>query len=100
MDVFFQLFLVYSLITAIPNFIVNWLLIGKEISLELTQLFFNRKAPSDDDRLQLGLIDIEYLFIHWLNPAWLFREEYENVAGYDPLDIVIENKNDEEHYYA
>lgn len=88
------------MISFIPNLAINFLIIIKEISFPIFQLIFNRKAPTNEDRLQLALIDLEDLFLHYLNPAWLFEKEYENVAGYDPVDMVIENKNDEEHYYA
>lgn len=99
-DVFMQLFLSYSLITCVPNLLINGLIIFKEASLPIFQLFFNKKAPSDEERLQLALVDFEDLFLHYLNPAWLFQQEFEKVEGYDPVDMVIENKNDEEHYYT
>lgn len=95
MDVFLQLFLSYSIIACIPNIIINTILIFKEFSFPILQLMFNRKAPTDADRLQLGLIDLEYLFVRYLNPGWWFQQAFEDVEGYDPVDMVIENKNDE-----
>ena len=99
-EVFSELVMAYSLIIGIPNIVVNCVIIIKEISLPLIQWFLNRKAPTEADRLQLGLIDLEYLFLRYLNPAWLLQQLFKDVAGYDPVDMVVENKNDEQHYYA
>lgn len=34
------------------------------------------------------------------NPAYTSRHLFMWLLGWDPADMVIENKNDEEHYYA
>jgi hypothetical protein len=34
-----------------------------------------------------------------MNPFSWLRNWYWFILGYDPKDIVIENPNDEEHYY-
>lgn len=47
LDMFLQLFLSYSLITCIPNLIVNTMIIVKEIGFVIFQLIMNRKAPSE-----------------------------------------------------
>lgn len=99
-DMVYGLFLAYSLLDCLPNLMINFVIIIKEIELLVVQYILNKKAPSEDDRLQLSLIDVEYLFLRYLNPAWLLKKSFEKVEGYDPLDMVIENKNDEEHYYA
>ena len=97
---FLQLFIAYNLIECLPNLLVNSTIIIKEFSFPIIQLILNRKAPSENDRIQLGLIDLEDLFLKYLNPVWLFQWSFKNVEGYDPKDMIIENKNDEEHYYA
>lgn len=49
------------------------------------------------------MIDIEetiLLFVNLANPAYTSRALFKLILGWDPLDMVIENKNDEDHYYA
>jgi len=50
----------------------------------------------------LGLIDFEdtfWNFINLFNPFWWIYNIAKLILRYDPKDIVIENKDDEEHYY-
>lgn len=49
------------------------------------------------------MFDFEDTFIliaAWTNPTYLARLLLKWILGWDPADMVIENKNDEEHYYA
>lgn len=99
-DMVLEMMIAYNLVECLPNVLVNIALMMKEFSMPIWQLIINRRAPSDDDRIQISLIDLEDLFTKWLNPYFYFRKGYQKVEGYDPTDMVIENKNDEEHYYA
>jgi len=46
------------------------------------------------------LEDAAFFFANWSNPTYWIRMVAKAILGWDPLDMVIENKNDEEHYYA
>ena len=51
----------------------------------------------------MGLIDLEdafFFFTNIVNPAWVGRKIFILLLGWDPVDMVKENKHDEQHYYA
>lgn len=102
-DMLLCLFIFYNLIENFPIVFINLGIMLKEFSLPWIQVIVNSKAPTDQDRVILGLIDIEETVIwltHVFNPAWWAQQLFKDVAGYDPVDMVIENKNDEDHYYT
>jgi hypothetical protein len=39
-------------------------------------------------------------FANIFNPAYVAQQLFKWILGWDPLDMVIENKKDEEHYYT
>lgn len=58
-------------------------------------------SPPLDDTL--SLIDLEntaVLLANISNPLKVFQMIFLWIFGYDPKDWIIENKNDEDHYYA
>jgi hypothetical protein len=102
-DMLLCLMIFYNLIENFPIVFINLGIIAKEVELPFYQVIGNVKAPTYKDKIQLSLFDIEETVIflsHVFNPAWWGQQLFKDVAGYDPADIVIENKNDEEHYYA
>lgn len=102
-DALLALFIFFNLIENFPIVIINCGIILKEISFPFFQLVSNRRAPSKKDRIQLSLLDIEdliMLFVNLANPAYTSRALFKLILGWDPLDMVIENKNDEDHYYT
>merc|ERR1719356_705647 len=67
-DMVLEMIIAYNLFECLPNLILNTVIIVKEFSLPIFQLVLNLKAPTDDDRIQLSLIDLEDLFTKYLNP--------------------------------
>lgn len=102
-DMFMAMIIFYNLIENFPILIINSGIMLKEAVLPFFQLLTNTKAPTDADRVQLSLIDLEsafFFFANMFNPAYLAQQLFKWILGWDPVDTVIENKNDEEHYYA
>jgi len=96
--VFLCLMIFYNLVENFPIVFINLGIMAKEFELPWFQLIGNVKAPSYEDKIQLSLFDIEETFIflsHVFNPAWWGQQLFKDVAGYDPKDMIIENKNDE-----
>lgn len=70
--------------------------------MQVFQLIGDPNSPDPADRLQIGLIDFEDTFwqvLNLFNPFWWIYNVAKILLRYDPKDIVIENKDDEEHYY-
>jgi len=44
--------------------------------------------------------DTIMLFANLNNPTWWFRKGFMLIFNWDPIDTIVENKDDEEHYYA
>ena len=102
-DVFMSLFIFYNLVENFPIVFINGGIMLKEALLPFFQLITNTRAPSEKDRIQLGLIDIQDTIVdivNLMNPAYTGRVLFKWILGWDPADMVIENKKDEEHYYA
>lgn len=98
-----SLFIFYNLVENFPIVIINCGIMLKEALLPFFQLITNARAPSEKDRVQLSLLDIEeliLLFVNLANPAYTLRALFKLIFRWDPADMVIENKNDEDHYYA
>ena len=55
----------------------------------------------DVERLQLGLVDLEELFVFYLNPVWqwqwisaiFMKGIFSNSDGFNPLEMIIYNKS-------
>jgi len=93
----------YNLVENFPIILLNNGIMLKEAVLPFFQLINNRKAPSHKDRIQIGLYDIEdsfFFFTNMVNPAYIGSHLFKWILGWDPKDMVIENKSDEDHYYA
>jgi len=102
-DMFMALFIFYNLIENAPIVLINAAIIIKESILPFFQLVTNTKAPRDEDKIQLSLIDFSDTFwflTNLFNPAAWARNGFKFAMGWDPVDTVIENKNDEKHYYT
>lgn len=98
-----SLLIFFNLVENFPINFINFGIILKEASLPFFQLLANKKAPSYKDRIELSLFDLEDMFLlaaDWSNPASWLRYFFKLILGWDPLDMVIENKSDEDHYYA
>lgn len=70
--------------------------------MQVFQLIGDPNSPDPADRLQIGLIDFEDTFwqvLNLFNPLWWIYNIAKVLLRYDPKDIIIENKDDEEHYY-
>ena len=102
-DALMALFIFYNLVENFPIIIINSGIILKEVMLPFFQLVGNTKAPNQKDRIQLSLIDLEdafFFFTNLVNPAWISKKIFILFFGWNPADMVIENKHDEQHYYA
>lgn len=98
-----SLFIFYNLVENFPIVIINSGIMLKEASMPFFQLISNRRAPSRKERIQLSLLDLEdafFFYTNMMNPAWVGRQIFKWILGWDPADMVIENKSDEEHYYT
>jgi hypothetical protein len=70
--------------------------------MQVFQLIGDPYSPDPADRLQIGLIDFEDTFwqvLNLFNPLWWIYTIAKLILRYDPKDIIIENKDNEEHYY-
>lgn len=102
-DLFMSLMIFFNLVENFPILIINWGIMVKEFTLPFWQLIGNKRAPTYKDRIQLSLFDLEdafFFFANISNPAYTSRYLFKFILGWDPLDMVIENKDDEEHYYT
>lgn len=102
-DMFMALIIFYNLVENFPIVIINSGIILKETILPFFQLVTNTKAPREEDKIQLSLISLEDAFMFFaniFNPAYVAQQLFKWILGWDPLDMVIENKKDEEHYYT
>lgn len=102
-DMFLGLVIFYNLVENFPITIINSGIIIKESILPFFQLVANTKAPDARDRVQLGLLDLEdfaLILLNLANPTYIWRIILKWILGWDPQDMIIENPEDEEHYYA
>jgi len=94
--IFTNMMIGYNMVLHSSVVVVNLGIIIKEISL----FFFNvsgKKRASDESRSLSGK-DLTY-FEKDVNPVTWVDVLWEKLFGYDVEDYVIENKNDEQHYY-
>lgn len=100
---FQSVFIFFNLVENFPIVIINLGIIAKEATLPFFQLITNAHAPTREDRIQLSLIDVEdasVFFFHFVDPPYIIRLLWIHFFGWDPRDMLIENLDDEEHYYA
>lgn len=102
LDVIVALLLFYNIEQNFPVIFINLGIIIKEFTLPfaplLTQAGLHSKYKLDDN---LSLIDFETWAIflaNIFNPLGLLRVG-PMILGYDPKDWIIENPDDEEHWY-
>lgn len=101
-DIIFSMLISYNLIIHFPIVPMNIAIIFKEILIQFFQLVTDPYAPNPEDRLQLGLWDVEdgiFKYIKYQTNYTIFEYIFQLFFRYNPADIVNENKNDEKHYY-
>ena len=75
-DAFLSLFIFYNLVENFPIVFINFGIMIKEATLPFFQLITNKRAPSEKDRIQLSLLDVEDTFLllaNLSNPAYTSR---------------------------
>lgn len=95
---------IYTLLTHFPITIINTIIMIKEAMLYvwplLTQSLIHSEQPITSKLTLFDMGDAFYLFGNLNNPAYWFRLGFKLIFNWDPVDTIIENKDDEEHYYA
>ena len=66
----------------------------------MTQAALGLKEPIGSEITLLDFGSIFEFYVNMFNPWWYFKVVWMWIFNYDPYDWFIENKNDEEHYYA
>lgn len=94
-DMLLSMLIFYNLLEHLPIIPINLFIIYKEIQVPIFQLAINSRAPTADQKVDISLIDFENTF----NPYWWFKSAFQIVFGYNPSDILFENRADEQHYY-
>lgn len=100
---FMSMVIFFNLIENFPIIFINSGIMLKEFTLPFYQMITNRKAPSEEDRIQLSLISFEDAIVWYVkvfNPGYVAVKIFTWILGWNPLDMIIENKDDEEHFYA
>lgn len=102
-DMFISLIIFYNLVENFPIVIINCGIMIKEAILPFFQLVSNMNVPKGAQAVDISIVDFGdtfWFFSNLSNPAWYLQQILKLILGWDPADMVIENKNDEEHYYA
>lgn len=99
--IFINMFLGYNLVLHSSVIPINLVILIKETTLNFFQ-FFDAEDRAGQTSTYLSYRDIGYAendFLWFLNPFTWIDMFWEPSFGYDAEDYIIENQNDEEHYY-
>ena len=95
------MFLGYNLVLHSAVIPINLLILIKETTLNFYQ-FFDDEDRAGQTSTYLSTRDIGYAegdFLWFLNPFTWIDMLWKPSFGYDAEDYIIENQDDEEHYY-
>lgn len=95
---------IYVLATHLPITVINTIIMIKEAMLYvwplLTQAALHSQQPITSKLTLFDMGDAIFMYANLNNPLWWFQWIFKLIFNWDPKDIIIENKDDEEHYYA
>ena len=89
---------IFILVTHAPIFVINMIIQIKECSLYIAPILTTAALQLDEPlRSEITLIDFAEA-LEMLTPVYWGQLFWKIIFGYDPKDIVWENKDDEDHY--